>query len=249
MTKDNLNVDKLITSIKYNIDRLHSHFEKVKDQILEVARILDESKQCERSSISRKIKELLQDKIKEGKITPKWIEECLPQEYKRKYIKSEQSSLSETNSGNDKVQVVYSGVQSGSETTLKNARNFGSDVEPSPVLPDDRSNTIECLSCRELSNTVKELSEALTKATKFSTADSLIQSDLDPKRDSPVPAYKKEIRDILEFEFCLLFGDLSRYMTPMYPKIGDAGKVWFSGRLDITTRKVLSARPGRIEES
>jgi hypothetical protein len=37
---------------------------------------------------------MLKDKIKDGKITGKWIEECLPQEYKRKYAKSELSSLS-----------------------------------------------------------------------------------------------------------------------------------------------------------
>jgi hypothetical protein len=37
---------------------------------------------------------MLADKINEGKITGKWIEECLPQEYKRKYAKSELSSLS-----------------------------------------------------------------------------------------------------------------------------------------------------------
>ena len=37
---------------------------------------------------------MLADKIKEGKITKKWIEHCLPQEYRRSYAKSEQSSLS-----------------------------------------------------------------------------------------------------------------------------------------------------------
>ena len=37
---------------------------------------------------------MLADKIKEGKITKKWIECCLPQEYRRRYVKSEQSSLS-----------------------------------------------------------------------------------------------------------------------------------------------------------
>ena len=45
---------------------------------------LDESKQCERDQASRKIKEILKDKIREGKITAKWIEDCLPPEYKRK---------------------------------------------------------------------------------------------------------------------------------------------------------------------
>jgi len=48
--------------------------------------------------VSRKIKEILKDKISEGKITAKWIEDCLPPEYKRKYTtKSEVSSLSKEN--------------------------------------------------------------------------------------------------------------------------------------------------------
>jgi seryl-tRNA synthetase len=41
-----------------------------------------------------KIKEILSDKIKERKITERWIEKCLPAEYKGKYDKSELSSLS-----------------------------------------------------------------------------------------------------------------------------------------------------------
>jgi hypothetical protein len=58
-----------------------------KNLILELERLLDETQQCEQCQISRKIKEMLKDKINEGKITGKWIEECLPQEYKRKYTK------------------------------------------------------------------------------------------------------------------------------------------------------------------
>jgi uncharacterized protein YnzC (UPF0291/DUF896 family) len=61
---------------------------------LKLARLLDETKECKQSQICAKIKEILQDKIKEGKITKKWIERCLPQEYRRRYAKSEQSSLS-----------------------------------------------------------------------------------------------------------------------------------------------------------
>jgi hypothetical protein len=60
-----------------------------RDLIQELARRLDESMQCEQGQICKRIKEILKDKIQEGKITEKWIEECLPKEYKRKYIKSE----------------------------------------------------------------------------------------------------------------------------------------------------------------
>jgi hypothetical protein len=70
------------------------NFTNAKSLILELARRLDETRRCEQSQICRKIKEILQDKIKDGKITEKWIEGCLPQEYKRKYAKSEVTSLS-----------------------------------------------------------------------------------------------------------------------------------------------------------
>jgi hypothetical protein len=93
-------VQNLVTKLKAVIDELAKNFANAKDLILELARLLDETKQCkERSQICRKIKEMLKEKIAEGKITAKWIEECLPLEYKRRYnnsnnIKSELSSLS-----------------------------------------------------------------------------------------------------------------------------------------------------------
>src|SRR5437868_10957181 len=84
---------QLITDIKLAIDQIDSSLKNARDLILELARTLDESGECERRSVSRKIKELLADKIQEGKITAKWIHDCLPSEYKREY-KREVTSLS-----------------------------------------------------------------------------------------------------------------------------------------------------------
>ena len=53
-----------------------------------------------------KIKEMLADKIEEGKITKKWIERCLPREYRRRYVKSEQSSLSGRAKKLEKIMIV-----------------------------------------------------------------------------------------------------------------------------------------------
>jgi hypothetical protein len=94
LSSDGKIIDRIIADLKISIDQLHNSFSKAKDLILELARRLDETKRCEQSQICRKIKEVLQDKIKEGKITEKWIEGCLPPEYKRRYDKSEVSSLS-----------------------------------------------------------------------------------------------------------------------------------------------------------
>jgi hypothetical protein len=87
-------VENIMAKLRDVIDERDKNFADAKSLILELARHLDETRQCEETQICRKIKEMLNDKIKEGKITGKWIEECLPQEYKRKYAKSELSSLS-----------------------------------------------------------------------------------------------------------------------------------------------------------
>src|SRR5215469_17435136 len=100
-SEDNVNVDSfpqsiksIIASLRIVIDQLDLDFKQAKELILEIARQLDERKLCERNQISRTIKKILKDKIQEGKVTEKWIEECLAPEYKRQYTKSEPSSVS-----------------------------------------------------------------------------------------------------------------------------------------------------------
>ncbi len=85
-------VEDVISILKTTIDR---NFNDARNLILELARRLDETKNIKRSRVCLKIKELLRDKITEGKITKRWIEESLPSDYKRRYIKSEVSFLSE----------------------------------------------------------------------------------------------------------------------------------------------------------
>jgi len=87
-------INTVVANLRAVIDELDKNFASAKSLILELARLLDETKQGKQSQICAKIKEMLADKIKEGKITKKWIERCLPQEYRRRYAKSEQSSLS-----------------------------------------------------------------------------------------------------------------------------------------------------------
>jgi uncharacterized protein YnzC (UPF0291/DUF896 family) len=87
-------IEAVVVDLRAVIDDLDRNFASAKSLILKLARLLDETKECKQGQICTKIKEMLADKIKEGKITKKWIERCLPQEYRRRYVKSEQSSLS-----------------------------------------------------------------------------------------------------------------------------------------------------------
>jgi hypothetical protein len=93
-SSDSKIIDNIIADLRNTIDELAINFNTAKNLILELASRFDETKRCEQSQICRKIKEILQDKINEAKITAKWIEECLPQGYKRRYTKSELTSLS-----------------------------------------------------------------------------------------------------------------------------------------------------------
>jgi hypothetical protein len=82
----------VIIDLRMQIDSIHGLSVKAKELILEIARRLNQEWKYEKNTICTRIKEILEDKIREGKITERWIEECLPSEYKRSYVKSELSS-------------------------------------------------------------------------------------------------------------------------------------------------------------
>jgi hypothetical protein len=103
ISSDSKIIDGIIVDLRIVIDQLNADVANAKSLILELARRLDETKRCEQSQICKKIKEILQDKIKGGKITKKWIAECLPQQYKRKYSKRELCSLSRSTKSNAAV--------------------------------------------------------------------------------------------------------------------------------------------------
>ena len=75
---DEQEIKGIIVDLKSVIDHISMNFTKASELIHRLARRLDESKQCEQDQICKRIKEILKDKIQEGKISQKWIEECLP---------------------------------------------------------------------------------------------------------------------------------------------------------------------------
>ena len=107
-----------------------------------------------------------------------------------------------------------------------------------------KSGLEECSSCKNLCAKNQELEEALRKATTFSTADTIIaHSPSDPEI-----ILESDQSDNIDFEFSLLLGEISRHLAALYPKIGDGGKVYFSGKVEKDTGNVLSARIGRIAD-
>jgi hypothetical protein len=105
------NIKSIIATLRVVVDQIDSDFKKARELILEIARQLDERQLCARNEISRTIKKILTDKIQEGKVTEKWIEECLAPEYKRQYTKSEPSSLSKQKPKQQVIEVSTEGKQ------------------------------------------------------------------------------------------------------------------------------------------
>jgi hypothetical protein len=105
------NIKSIIATLRIVIDQIDSDFKQARELILEIARQLDERQLCARNEISRTIKKILKDKIKEGKVTEKWIEECLAPEYKRQYTESEPISLSKQQPKQQIIEVSTEGKQ------------------------------------------------------------------------------------------------------------------------------------------
>ena len=166
-------IKSIISSLRVVIDQIDSDFKQAKELILEIARRLDEEKLCERDQISRTIKILLKDKIQANKITEKWIEECLPQEYKRQYIKSELSSLSKQK----KPQLVE--VSTGGKHTLLEDDN-GVNQQPSNRMEsDDKLKQKPGSELEALTKENEELKEVVRRQTTMHSADHVSQSELE----------------------------------------------------------------------
>ena len=80
-------VNGIIADLKMMVENLHLKFTKLREIIQELARRLDEEQICKQETICQTIKEILKEKIAEGKISERYIESCLPTEYKRKHIR------------------------------------------------------------------------------------------------------------------------------------------------------------------
>lgn len=118
MTKRSSNVKRSISLIDTTVDSdiiqklLHlidiycSIGAEIRGVILDLARWMDETRQCQQDEICRKIKHILKEKIDQGKISDRWIEESLPQEYKRQYTKTELSSVSKENEQEQVLSIV-----------------------------------------------------------------------------------------------------------------------------------------------
>ena len=186
------NVKSIARNLRIAVEQMHLGLTKAKELILETARQLDEEHVEEQAKICKKIKDILKDKVQEGKISEGWIEECLPREYKRKYTRTE--SQQNHLSGGQQPELVVS--TKGNQISQSDIDSKAPDTEPisslferqdqSPSAGDGASTvddfassgplhkqTIqECSSCLELQDEVIQLREVLRRRS-MPTADQI----------------------------------------------------------------------------
>ena len=118
----------------------------------------------------------MKDEIQANKITEKWIEECLPQEYKRQYIKSELSSLSK-----QKKQQLVAVSTGGKQTPLGEQEDEGwlTRGHPSNKTEDDKLKQKQASELEALTKENGELKEVVRRQTTMHSADHVSQSELE----------------------------------------------------------------------
>ena len=144
-----------IIDLKFRIDNIVEEQKTLAADILELAKQLNESNLCETDKISITIKEILKEKIQQGKISEKWIEECLPPEYKRKYEKrKEVSSLSKKKKIEDKkIMITADGISvndgniADSDSTIKLNDNLSNPLKTGNLL-ENSTNEDGCSLCK-----------------------------------------------------------------------------------------------------
>lgn len=95
----------------------------------------------------------------------------------------------------------------------------------------------ECLSRKELYSENLELKEALKQATQFNTGDKVQDNGINHDEDAE--------NMIVDFEFCEPYWKVSDYVRSFF-QFGNNTKVWFSGKVNTRTGKVLSSKYGKI---
>jgi hypothetical protein len=94
---------------------------------------------------------------------------------------------------------------------------------------------------------IKELQEELDERTREVTElKRTKEKQADIRKDDYLNLSNVAVSNTGDFEFSLLLGDIKYHLVSLYPKIGDGRKVWFSGKLDKDTGKILSIKIGRI---
>lgn len=229
--RDGQAIECILTDLRVVIDKIDKNFINAKKLILKLGEALFSIKQYEQSQICRIIKQSLKDKIREGKITEKWIEECLPKNYKRKYTKSELSSLSKSDKNLGKIEVNNFG-EATSAGVFSDRKEINNDCSiPSKenvMVPENGSHNLKgsannnagsCIRCQELE-------EALLKVS--TATPSILESEAEISFIIPKEKYQEVIGAILcNYNCCYMIFDRfsGLLLRTEVPEMGESDEV------------------------
>jgi len=255
-----MNVKNTVKELWTVIDRSYSDSLNAEKLIVGIARELDERGLCKRDRISRKIKALLKDKIKAGKVTANWVHKCLPDEYKRKYVgkvtshlsrqKSQQKvvvmqggksvTITEKKVGNDSgtsppqsEQGIKTGIDininSGTTAAQQDETQHGNGISTVGQQPVCKHCVAKDAKIIAQDAKIMELEEAVRTHTSIKSAEELMHRSTDSYR---------------QFQFSVPFESLRQHMVyPVNKTLPDT--VWFNGKFNHKTGKVVDVRIGR----
>jgi hypothetical protein len=171
-------VNGIIADLKMMVEELHFEFMKLREIIIELARRLDEEQICKQETICQAIKEILKEKIAEDKISERYIESCLPTEYKRKHIRKKIIESEICSVTQNKSAALIKKDESNNNIDYINLENRN--IEPqynnniTKTLPKLHDEEFEgCSLCKDVVAQNKELREIAQKNIKFLSADML----------------------------------------------------------------------------
>ena len=81
----------------------------------------------------------------------------------------------------------------------------------------------------------------LGSSNNFNSQGSKHKENLDANYDNSLH------EQLLDFEICFKFKDIQRHMAPLFNIIGDNGNIWFHGKINKNSGKVVEANFGRIK--
>lgn len=120
-------------------------------------------------------------------------------------------------------------------------------ITPANEIPQDKDYKIKQLQ-QEVDERTRQLEEKTSQNAKLSDEINHFRELQTVHKDENHNTANIAVTNTVDFEFPLLFGDIKYHLAALYPRIGDAGKVWFSGKLEKDSGEIHSIRFGRIGE-
>ena len=167
----------IIADLKILVEKFHFEFTKLREIIQELAKRLDENEICKQETICQAIKEILKEKIADGKISERYIESCLPTEYKRKHLRKKISETEICSVSQKGISIIQKDEPNNNSNYINiengpiEARFNNKPTKNPPKLHDVEVEG--CSICKNVMAENKELREIVHNNIKFHSAKTL----------------------------------------------------------------------------